>query len=65
MQLMLQEKQKEGEEDEKEYWFSVRSCFRSGDGVFAVDFSLGTGKSDETQTFDYMAAATPLLANVW
>jgi hypothetical protein len=62
---MPQKKRKEDRKDEKGFSFSVRSCFRIGDGVFPVNFSFGTGKSDETQTFDYMAAATPLLANVW
>jgi hypothetical protein len=55
---MPQKKQKEGQKDEK--GFSVRSCFRSGDGVFSVDFSIGTGKSDEAQAFRYVATPTPL-----
>jgi hypothetical protein len=60
---MPQKKQKEDRRDEK--GFSARSCFHIGDGIFPVDFSIGTGKSDETQTFEHMAAATPLLENVW
>ena len=58
-------KQKEGQKHEKGYLFAVRSSFRFDDGVFAVDFGIGTGKNNETQNFDDMAAATPLLANVW
>jgi hypothetical protein len=61
---MPQKKQKEDRRDEKGFSFSVRNCFRSGDGVFPASFSFGSGKSDETQTFDYMAAATPLHKNV-
>jgi hypothetical protein len=61
----MPQKKKEGQKDEKGYLFSAHSCFRIGDGVFPVHFSFGTGKSDETQTFGHMAAATPILENVW